>query len=124
MTLAEHISSASYAERKKVGCVIVKDNNIISFGYNGTPHGFNNICEENNITKKEVIHAESNAITKCAKSTLSSLDSDMYVTLMPCVECAKLIIQSGIKNVYYRESYRDLSGIELLKKSNINVFNI
>lgn len=124
MKLAEHVASASYCNRRKVGCIIVKDDNIVSFGYNGTPRGFDNTCEVDNVTIPEVIHAESNAITKCAKTTLSSIDSDMYVTLSPCVECAKLIIQAGIKNLYYRNEYSCTKGIELLLKSKINVFNI
>lgn len=124
MDIAQLISKHSHAERKKVGAILVKNNRIISIGYNGTPSGFDNICEENNITKKEVLHAESNCISKCAKSTESTLDSVMYVTLSPCFECAKLIIQCGISKVYYKEKYRDVSGIELLKKANIDCYEI
>lgn len=124
MGIAELISKHSYAERKKVGAILVKNNTIISIGYNGTPSGFDNICEENNITKQEVLHAESNCISKCAKSTESTKDSIMYVTLSPCFECAKLIIQCGISEVYYKHKYRDISGIQLLKKANINCYEI
>lgn len=122
--IAKVVSKASYCNKNKVGAIIVKDDNIISFGYNGTPSGFENICEIDNITKPEVLHAESNAITKCAKSFYNSKDSVMYCTLSPCFDCAKLIIQSGITRVYYLENYRDLSGIELLKKANIYVEQI
>lgn len=151
MQIAYQVSKLSYAERRKVGCVIVKDNQIISVGYNGTPHGFNNTCEEddnrfyenpdhaldlieqgftcdngcchkpNSITKREVLHAESNALMKIAKSTLTSKESVLYTTTSPCFECAKLIIQSGVSKVYYCEDYRDMSGIELLEKAGIIV---
>jgi len=125
LKIAKTISELSVAKRKQVGCVVVKDNNILSFGYNGTPHDFDNVCEdENNNTKPEVLHAESNAITKIAKSTLSIENSDMYLTLSPCFECAKLIIQSGISTVYYAEEYRKRDGLELLEKSNINVVKL
>lgn len=119
LSIAKEVSKASYCERSKVGAVIVKDDNIISFGYNGTPSGFSNVCEVDGITVKEVLHAESNAITKCAKSFYSSSDSIMFCTLSPCFDCAKLIIQSGIKQVYFIDKYRDESGLELLKKSNV-----
>ena len=122
--IAEIISKHSKAERKKVGAVLVKNNRIISIGYNGTPSGFDNTCEENGITKKEVIHAESNCITKCARSNESSDGSSLYVTLSPCMECSKLIIQSGIKEVFYKEEYRDTDGIKLLNKANINCIKI
>ena len=151
MQIAYQVSKLSYAERRKVGCVIVKDNQIISVGYNGTPHVFNNTCEEddnrfyenpdvaldlieqgftcdngcchkpNSITKREVLHAESNALMKIAKSTLTSKESVLYTTTSPCFECAKLIIQSGVSKVYYCEDYRDMSGIELLEKAGIIV---
>lgn len=124
LNLAKQISNASYCKRAKVGAIIVKDDNIISFGYNGTISGFENKCECKNKTKKDVLHAESNAIAKCSKSLYSSINSTLYVTLSPCFECAKLIIQSGIKNVIYSENYRDLSGIKLLKKAKINVLQI
>ena len=146
LKMAETWSSLSKAKRKKVGCLIVKNGAIISDGYNGMPSGFNNDCEicrpiangasnrmivddEGNlvegtfklITKNEVLHAESNAITKLAKSTQSSEGSTMYITISPCVDCSKLIIQSGIKRVVFGELYRDDKGINLLKKANIKV---
>lgn len=123
MNVAAEIAELSYAERKKVGCVIVKDASIISMGYNGTPVGFDNKCEitENGelITRLEVLHAESNAIAKVAKSPNCSDGADLYVTLSPCFECSKLIIQSGIKRVFYREQYRTNDGIKLLEKAGI-----
>lgn len=110
----------SYCTRRKVGAIIVKDRMIISDGYNGTPSGFENICEdENNITKPYVLHAEANAITKVARSNNSSNDSTLYVTASPCLECAKLIIQSGIKRVVFNELYRITDGIDLLKRAKI-----
>jgi len=110
----------SYAKRRQVGALLVKDKMIISDGYNGTPSGFENVCEdENNITFPYVLHAEANAITKVAKSNNSSLGATLYVTASPCMECAKLIIQSGIKRVVYGEEYRLKDGLELLKKANI-----
>lgn len=124
LSIAKEVSNASYCEKYKVGAVIVKDDNIISFGYNGTPSGFENICEVDGKTKKEVLHAESNAITKCAKNGYSSNNSQMYLTLSPCYNCAKLIIQSGIKEVYYIQQYKDTSGIELLKQANVCVEQI
>lgn len=124
LTLAKQISVASYCKKAKVGCIIVKDDNIISFGYNGTISGFKNNCECNGITKKDVLHAESNAIAKCSKSLYSSQDAIMYITLSPCFDCAKLIIQSGIKKVIYNQKYRDDSGIKLLTKAKINVQQI
>ena len=126
MGIAIEVSKASYCKRAKVGAIIVNDDNIISFGYNGTPSGFENVCECENedTTKKEVLHAESNAITKCSKSCYSSLDSTLYITLSPCYDCSKLIIQAGIKEVVYLEEYRNNEGIELLKKANINVYKI
>lgn len=118
--ICDIIANESKANRYKVGAILVKDGNIISMGYNGTPNGFDNECEdENGNTKVEVLHAESNAITKCAKSTKSSENSILYCTLSPCVECAKLIIQSGIKEVYFKEFYRDRKGLILLLKANI-----
>ena len=109
----------SHCERSKVGCIVVKDNMIISDGYNGTPTGFNNTCELENKTKKEVIHAEAHAICKLAKSTNNSKDSIIYITVAPCFECAKLIIQSSIKLVVYKENYRNNEGLQLLKRANI-----
>lgn len=124
MEVAYQFAKCSYAERRQVGAVIVKDGAIISFGYNGTPNGFDNCCEVNDTTKREVLHAESNAISKVAQSTISSTGATLYVTTSPCFDCSKLIIQSGIKKVYWTEAYRDLSGIELLKKANIEVERI
>lgn len=115
------VSKESYCKRLQVGALIVKDGNIISFGYNGTPKGMPNICEEDNVTHPHVLHAESNAITKACKSPISTLDSTMYITHSCCVECAKLIIQSGIKEVYYLQNYRDTKGLDLLKQADIKV---
>lgn len=110
----------SYCKRRKVGALIVKDKMIISDGYNGTPAGFENVCEdENGITKPYVLHAEANAITKVARSNNSSEGATMYVTASPCIECAKLIIQSGIRRVVYRDLYRITSGIDLLKRAGV-----
>lgn len=149
MQTAYQFAKLSYATRRKVGCVIVKNKQIISFGYNGMPHGFDNICEEEQVrsienpghkeiliekgyecgdeccsktvTRREVLHAESNAIMKVAKSTMSCEGAELYTTTCPCFDCAKLIIQAGITKVYYSEDYRDMSGVELLKKANIEV---
>lgn len=112
----------SYCTRRKVGALIVKDKMIISDGYNGTPSGFENVCEtEDGVTKSYVLHAEANAITKIAKSGNSSLGATLYVTASPCIECAKLIIQSGIKRVVYSEKYRLEDGIELLNRAGVEV---
>lgn len=112
----------SYCERRQVGALIVRGDAIISDGYNGTPSGFENICkDENNKTKPYVLHAEANAITKVAKSNNSSLGATLYVTASPCIECAKLIIQAGIRRVVYSENYRSVDGIELLQKAGIDV---
>lgn len=112
----------SYCIRRKVGALIVKDQMIISDGYNGTPAGFENICEdEHNITKPYVLHAEANAITKVAASSNSSKDATIYVTSAPCIECAKLIIQSGIKRVVFSEKYRTEEGCDLLRRANIEL---
>jgi dCMP deaminase len=124
MQNAYQFAELSYAERRKVGCVIVKDKQVISFGYNGTPHGFENTCEIDNTTKPEVLHAESNAIMKVAKSTMSCEGAELYTTTCPCFGCAKLIIQAGISKVYYTETYRDMSGISLLGKAGIIVEQI
>lgn len=150
MQTAYQFAKLSYANRRKVGCVIVKDNQVISFGYNGMPHGFDNQCEEietiyyenpdtaleliedhgftcdngcctTDRTRREVLHAESNAIMKVAKSTMSCEGADLYTTTCPCFECAKLIIQAGISKVYYTEDYRDMSGVNLLHTAGINV---
>ena len=107
----------SYCKRRQVGALVVKDKMIISDGYNGTPSGFENICEENNVTKPYVLHAEANAITKLARSSNNSEGSTLYVTASPCIECSKLIIQSGIKRVVYAEKYRLTDGVDLLKRA-------
>ena len=115
-------ASNSYCKRRQVGALIVKDKMIISDGYNGTPSGFENICEdENNHTKAYVLHAEANAITKVAKSGNSSDGATLYVTAAPCIECAKLIIQAGIKRVVYSDEYRLEEGINLLRRAGIEV---
>lgn len=112
----------SYCIRRKVGALIVKDQMIISDGYNGTPSGFENVCEdENNVTKPYVLHAEANAITKVAASSNSSKGATIYVTSAPCIECSKLIIQSGIRRVVYSEKYRVEDGCMLLKRAGISV---
>ena len=112
----------SYCTRRKVGALIVKNQMIISDGYNGTPSGFENICEDDNgVTKPYVLHAEANAITKVARSGNSSDGATLYVTASPCIECAKLIIQSGIVRVVYGEEYRIRDGIELLQRAGIEV---
>ena len=113
----------SYCKRRQVGALIVKDKMIISDGYNGTPSGFENICEDEitGATKPYVLHAEANAISKVAKSGNSSEGATLYVTASPCLECSKLIIQAGIKRVVYREQYRLDDGIQLLKRAGIEV---
>ena len=111
----------SYCKRRQVGALVVKDKMIISDGYNGTPSGFENICEENDITKPYVLHAEANAITKLARSSNNSDGSTLYVTTSPCIECAKLIIQAGIKRVVYAEKYRLNDGIQLMERAGIKV---
>lgn len=111
----------SYCRRRQVGALIVKDKMIISDGYNGTPSGFENICEEDNVTKPYVLHAEANAITKIARSSNNSDGATLYVTDEPCIECAKLIIQAGIRRVVYARAYRLHDGLELLKRAGISV---
>ena len=112
----------SYCERRKVGAIVVKDKMIISDGYNGTPEGFENVCEDSNqITKPYVLHAEANAITKLARSSNNSEGATLYVTASPCIECSKLIIQSGIKRVVYGEKYRLEDGINQLKRAGVDV---
>ena len=112
----------SYCTRRQVGALVVKNNMIISDGYNGTPSGFENVCEdENGITKPYVLHAEANAITKIARSSNNSEGATIYITASPCIECAKLIIQAGIKRVVYGEKYRLTDGIELLERAGIEV---
>jgi dCMP deaminase len=142
MDWALRAAQLSHAMRLQVGAVIVKDDTVISYGYNGMPAGWENNCEEKVYkidgwlvddegcyelkTKPEVLHAESNAISKLARSSNSGLSADLFVTHSPCLECAKLIYQSGIKRVYFGEHYRDQSGIEFLKKSGVEVeqFNV
>ena len=112
----------SYCQRRQVGAILVKDRMIISDGYNGTPSGFEKVCEdENGVTKPYVLHAEANAITKVAKSSNSSLGATLYVTASPCLECAKLIIQAGITRVVYSEEYRITDGVDLLRRAGIQV---
>ncbi len=125
LQIAQLIAQHSKDQDKKVGCIVVKDNRIISTGYNGTPHGFNNNCkDENGKTKPEVIHAESNAITKCAKSTESIAGSTMYTTLSCCMECAKLIIQCDIKEFYYLEEWKSRGGLDLLERAGIKCYSL
>jgi dCMP deaminase len=125
MKMALEWAKLSYCKRKQVGALIVKDKMIISDGYNGTPSGFENICEdEENFTKWYVLHAEANALTKVAKSTQSSQNSTLYVTLSPCKDCSKLILQAGISRVVFLHAYSDLSGVELLEKSEIEVIQL
>lgn len=115
----------SYCKRRKVGAILVKDKMIISDGYNGTPAGFENVCEDDNsLTKPYVLHAEANAITKVANSNNSSFGSTLYVTSSPCMECSKLIIQSGIKRVVYMEQYRNAEGLKLLERAGIEALQI
>jgi len=121
MAMARSCTLASKAVRKKVGCVVVKNGQVISNGFNGTPSGFDNTCEVNDVTKPEVLHAESNALMKLAQSTNSSTGSTMYLTCSPCFDCAKLIIQAGVERVVYEESYRKLDGLELLQRANIQI---
>lgn len=120
LRMAKIWAENSYCQRRKVGAIIVKDKMIISDGYNGTPVGFENVCEDDNgITKPYVLHAEANAITKVARSNNSSEGATLYVTASPCVECAKLIIQSGVKRVVFNEMYRLTDGIDLMRRAGI-----
>ena len=121
LEMAQIWAQNSYCKRRKVGALLVKDRMIISDGYNGTPSGFENICEEDSVTKPYVLHAEATAITKVAKSGNSSEGATLYVTASPCLECSKLIIQSGIKRVVYRDEYRLTDGIDLLRRAGIEV---
>ena len=122
LAMAEVWAGNSYCRRRQVGALLVKDRMIISDGYNGTPSGFENICEdENGVTKPYVLHAEANAISKVAKSGNSSDGATLYVTASPCIECAKLIIQAGIRRVVYKDEYRLTDGIDLLKRAGIEV---
>ena len=139
MDWARRVAQLSYARRLNVGAVVVKDDTVISYGYNGMPAGWDNNCEEEVLfdygnrtgeakhelkTKPEVLHAESNAIAKLARSNNSGLDADIFITHSPCMECAKLIYQSGIRNVFYRENYRDNTGIDFLQKSGVTVTKV
>lgn len=140
MRVAEVYAQLSTARRLKVGAIVVKDDRIISIGYNGMPAGWDNNCEDESVemysgyegaihrtvlkTKPEVLHAETNAIAKLAKSTESGLNATMFITHAPCLDCAKLIFQSGINKVYFRNQYRDESGINFLQKSNVDVIQI
>ncbi len=120
--MAQTWGELSHCERKKVGALIVKDRMIISDGYNGTPSGFENPCEdEENFTKWYVLHAEANAILKVAASTQSCTGATLYITLSPCRECSKLIHQSGIKRVVYSKAYKDTSGLEFLEKAGVDL---
>ena len=122
MRMARTWSENSYCVRRKVGAILVKDQMIISDGYNGTPSGFENICEdENNVSKPYVLHAEANAITKIARSNNNADGATLYVTDSPCIECSKLIIQAGIKRVVYSRAYRLTDGIDLLAKAGITI---
>lgn len=116
INIAKEVGTLSHCTRSKVGAVLVKSGNVISFGYNGTPAGMDNGCEENNVTKDEVIHAEMNSILKAAKSGNSVAGSTLYLTLSPCKECSKLILQSGVKKVVYLNTYRNLDGIQFLSQ--------
>lgn len=124
MRFAVETAKQSYAIRAKVGCVVIKDDRVLSIGYNGTPPGFPNECEKDGITIPEVIHAEQNAIYKMARDGAAAKDSTIYVTLSPCYECAKAIITSGIKRLVYLEAYRDLRPVEFLQDRGVEVVNI
>jgi len=125
LRIAKEWSSLSYCQRKQVGAIIVRDRMIISDGYNGTPSGFENCCEdENGLTNWYVLHAEANAILKVARSTQTCDGATLYITLSPCKECSKLIHQSGIKRVVYQMAYKDTSGVDFLLKAGIQVDHI
>ena len=129
MKMARVLSLLSHAQRRKVGCLIVKDTHIIAEGINGTPRGFDNKCEYTSVvdeeyTKPEVLHAESNAITKLARSTNSSEGATLYVTCSPCFDCSKLIVQAGIKRVVYIENYRRSTGLALLHKAGVEITHL
>lgn len=122
IAMAEIWAGNSYCKRRKVGALLVKDRMIISDGYNGTPSGFENVCEDElGVTKPYVLHAEANAISKVAKSGNNSLGATLYVTASPCIECSKLIVQAGIKRVVYKDEYRLNDGVELLRKAGVEV---
>lgn len=124
LRMAQIWSENSYCMRRKVGALIVRDNMIISDGFNGTPSGFPNVCEENNVTFPYVLHAEANAITKVARSNNSSEGGTLYVTASPCMECSKLIIQAGIRRVVFSDLYRIQDGLDLLRKAGIEVVHM
>lgn len=125
MRMAAIWAENSYCKRRKVGALIVKDRMIISDGFNGTPSGFENVCEdENGVTKPYVLHAEANAISKVAKSGNSAEGATLFITASPCMECSKLIIQAGIKRVVYRDEYRLTDGVDLLKRAGVEVEKI
>lgn len=122
LRIAKEWGQLSYCKRKQVGAIIVKDRMIISDGYNGTPSGFENCCEDDQgLTKWYVLHAEANAISKVARSTQSCEGATLYITLSPCKDCSKLIHQSGIKRVVYHEEYKDCSGIDFLRKAGVEI---
>jgi dCMP deaminase len=124
MRMALEWAKLSYCERKKVGALIVKDRMIISDGFNGTPTGFENNCEEREKTKWYVLHAEANAILKVASSTQSCKNSTLYITMSPCKECSKLIHQSGIKRVVYANAYKDTTGLDFLEKAGVEITHL
>lgn len=125
LRMAREWGKLSYCERKQVGAIIVKDKMIISDGYNGTPTGFENFCEdEEGYTKWYVLHAEANAILKVASSTQSCRGATLYITLSPCKECSKLIHQAGIKRVVFKEGYKDQSGIKFLEKAGVEIVHL
>jgi dCMP deaminase len=116
INVAKHISTLSHCVRSKVGAVLVKEGNIIAFGYNGTPSGMDNCCEKDNVTLPHVIHAEVNAVLKAARTGAAVEGSTLYLTLSPCLDCSKLVLQAGIKRVVYLETYRNLDGPNFLKQ--------
>lgn len=125
MRVAHEYANLSSANRLQVGCIVVKDNRIISIGYNGMPTGWTNVCEtEDNVTKPEVLHAETNAIAKLASTYESGKDASLFVTHQPCLDCAKIIYQSGIKEVYYAHTYRKTDGVEFLEKCGIKITQV
>lgn len=124
MRMARIWAENSYCVRRKVGALIVKDKMIISDGYNGTPSGFENVCEEDGVTKSYVLHAEANAITKVAKSANNCDGATLYITAAPCIECSKLIIQAGIRRVVYADAYRSDEGLALLRRVGIDIAQI
>jgi len=124
MDVAERFAQLSSATRLQVGAIVVKDDRIISIGYNGMPSGWDNVCEHEGKTKPEVLHAESNCIAKLAKSPESGEGASIFITHSPCIDCAKLIYQSGIATVYYKNDYRSTQGIEFLNRSDIEVVKV